>query len=610
MEGPVVPKQLNYNDVLPVAIESRSNKRTFEPTNGTTFSPDGNRIIRLNINSDNLCDFTHSYLQFTVTNNTTVTAPAASARPTALTDAKLNDSAALHPDFGMPFIRRLQILSGGQELEDIDEYGRLYSMLLATQGNPEQVNELSMNQGMLDWSNAYAGKSGDGGNPLMSAQDVVLANDANGTVISAKVSELMTDMSLIQDNSVDYSNSQNPYLHNGRSFYEKADDQTAGLTTHGRFGSPDPSTANAIYSTAHAVGSGAGGAGVGADNRSAVTENGELDLQRTSYTYNIPLVSAILNNSKYWPLIFTNLGLDIYIHLEDAINVGAYRRHLGVLDLKPKYEITNVRYHAHLVDVDRSFYDRMRMAMQASGGVLQMSGTTYKHYMDTKPETTTNHIVQISTRLKSLNALLVRPQRQELNNRQQHFCVSVGEGCFMNEFAFRIGSIQYPQRGVAITDTNIGESYSELKKTFGVLGDYTHNNFVNRTTYKRGVSENLPGTPYSFFTASYGFEGFAKTAAESGINVSDRALPVVCEIKRQEFGNAATNSQSGVPKTVFNDNKQLQADDSEWTGTTDAHKELVAKYDADTCANIRYDVFAVTDMIIYITADGSVSTRI
>ena len=37
--GPVVPKQLNYADVLPVAIESRSNKRTFEPINGSTFRP-------------------------------------------------------------------------------------------------------------------------------------------------------------------------------------------------------------------------------------------------------------------------------------------------------------------------------------------------------------------------------------------------------------------------------------------------------------------------------------------------------------------------------------------------------------------------------------------
>ena len=60
-----VPKQLNYADVLPVAIESRSNKRTFEPTNGTKFSPSGTNVIRLNLNYDNLADFTHSYLHRT-----------------------------------------------------------------------------------------------------------------------------------------------------------------------------------------------------------------------------------------------------------------------------------------------------------------------------------------------------------------------------------------------------------------------------------------------------------------------------------------------------------------------------------------------------------------
>eukprot|EP01051_Picozoa_sp_SAG22_P033847 SAG22_NODE_15038_length_359_cov_0.461538_1_plen_39_part_10 len=36
-QGPVIPKQLNYSEVLPVAIESRSNKRTFEPINDGTF---------------------------------------------------------------------------------------------------------------------------------------------------------------------------------------------------------------------------------------------------------------------------------------------------------------------------------------------------------------------------------------------------------------------------------------------------------------------------------------------------------------------------------------------------------------------------------------------
>ena len=313
-------------------------------------------------------------------------------------------------------------------------------------------------------------------------------------------------------------------------------------------------------------------------------------------------MSAILNNSKYWPLIFTNLGLDIYLHLEDAVNVGAFRTHVGITGTKPAYKIDNVRYHAHLVDVDRSFYDRMRMAMQASGGVLQMSGTTYKHYMDVKSQSTPDHQLQISTRLKSLNALIVRPQRQALNNKNQHFCVSVGEGCFMNNYSFRIGSIQYPQSGVEVSDTNPGEAYSELKKTFGVLGDYSHNNFINKTTYARGVSKNQPGTPYSFFSACYGFEGFAKTAAESGINVSDRALPVTCEIKRGTYNAGANITVNNVAARVTTDTAVVK---NFGTGAEVAVANPYAdQATADTINGfstvaadfIRYDIFAVTDI--------------
>ena len=33
----VAPPSLNYDDVLPLAIESRSNRRTFAPVNGSVF---------------------------------------------------------------------------------------------------------------------------------------------------------------------------------------------------------------------------------------------------------------------------------------------------------------------------------------------------------------------------------------------------------------------------------------------------------------------------------------------------------------------------------------------------------------------------------------------
>ena len=72
------------------------------------------------------------------------------------------------------------------------------------------------------------------------------------------------------------------------------------------------------------------------------------------------------------------MGLDILIYLEDAVNVGSWR----VTPDANGYEIKDVRYHCDLVDVDKSFYDRMHQSMMSSGGVLQFSGTTYKHYLD------------------------------------------------------------------------------------------------------------------------------------------------------------------------------------------------------------------------------------
>ena len=33
----VAPSALNYDNILPLAIESRSNRREFTPTNGATF---------------------------------------------------------------------------------------------------------------------------------------------------------------------------------------------------------------------------------------------------------------------------------------------------------------------------------------------------------------------------------------------------------------------------------------------------------------------------------------------------------------------------------------------------------------------------------------------
>ena len=109
------PKTLRYerDGGLPVAIEAKSNRRTFTPSNGANFR--AGQTIRITLNSQSFIDFSHSYLQFKFTNDS------ADARTVGL-------------DMGCPFFSRLQIMSGGQELEDIGEYSRLYSILESIQG--------------------------------------------------------------------------------------------------------------------------------------------------------------------------------------------------------------------------------------------------------------------------------------------------------------------------------------------------------------------------------------------------------------------------------------------------------------------------------------------
>ena len=65
----VLPKTLDYTDVLPLAVESRARRRTFFPINGQTFASGGANIIRIDLSADALLDTQHSYLRFTMTNS-------------------------------------------------------------------------------------------------------------------------------------------------------------------------------------------------------------------------------------------------------------------------------------------------------------------------------------------------------------------------------------------------------------------------------------------------------------------------------------------------------------------------------------------------------------
>ena len=505
------PKTLRYEPDagLPVAIEAKSNRRYFYPSNGDKFGPKATNVIRMNLNANSFLDFSHSYLQFTVQN----------------TNGDANADGDLALDHGVPFFNRLQIMSGGQELEDIQEYSRLYSILNTIQGSRVNADENSLTQ-----HQPFAGDAA-------AAASVVTQAMVTDATAAAQLAALNNAIEATVDNAVASRTGE------GASYRHTATGGGPGRLTQ--------------------AANGAGG----------------------KATYNVPIISAFFNIDKYFPLLLTEQGLDLYFYLDDPLNVGVH----AAREATANYEITEVRYVAHEVNLDDAFVNQMKASMQATGGVLSLSSTTYKYNNITgsskMSDGTTSESLNVSCRVKSLKGMIVRPQASCLNNSATRFCIGTGQSVGINAAQFRIGSVLYPQSAIKFTEQNKGEVFNEIRKCFGTIGSYAHGTSLNTSTFKvmnraDTTTANVgSGTLRQHFVLAYDFETFAKSATESGINVADRALPVSLEITRDTL-----------------------------VGGADARNPVGNGADANQ--SIRYDVFAMCDCIIYIDLMGKITTRI
>jgi len=441
------PKEVNYQDILPLALPSSSNRRKFMPQNGQSFSPDGTNIIRIDINADSMLDASHSYLQVDLTNDC----------PTA--------ASGLAPDTGCPFVKRLRIESGGITLEDTFEYGRLMSLLEYSQFAPDNFTQeysILMNQ-TQKVSNVPAG--------AVAAQGVNLQPCYN-------------DM----------------------------------ITTQ--------------------------------------AEGGGRILKDAKHTYCIPLVSAILNCEKYIPLILMNAGLTLEITLAPACEIGCWTTTADPTTgiTTGKYSLSNVAYVAHLVDMDRSFYDALRSEMSLSGSVA-IHGQTWKHYGASIAQGVNNSTINIPARAKSIKSIFSTFRASESSSNiiasNSQFSTGVFQRQNITGWQYKVGSVAYPQAPVAVSATELAPTLCEVLKAFGKLGDISTNTLFSTLSYGANINNagcilvgaGNNGSNLQTFCIGYDCEGFQKSALESGINTAERALPISLEL-----------TSAGVAYVLQNDN--------------------------------------------------------
>jgi hypothetical protein len=466
----VVPKELNYDSALPLAIESRNNRRVFLPNNGQTFTDQASNIIRIDINADSMLDTAHSYLQATVTPTT--------------------HAAETGGWTGAAWIKRLRIESGGVVLEDIDEYHRLYA--LAT-----------------NWTQNWSG-------------------------ISETSGQCMCD----------------PILVGGLMNTNAAD---------------TPALVQNVLATA-CVGS--------------VDDTGATDdkyAANAPFTVSIPLLSGLLNleGGKYLPLVMMNAGITLEIHLCQGNEMFSSQ-----IAADEAYQVTNVQYIGQLIDLDRSFYDRMRMVMEAQGGVLQLAGTSWRHFLNTASSDNGSVVVNIPARLKSIKSIFNTFCDSARYSSRTSLGPTVDFACPVTANTdataqFRIGSVVYPAKPITFNngdalavnvdsrayfnDTSIGvsEAFNECKKAWGKIGD-THGSGVVGMANFRGINGSINSAnvqdcvvtggaaeglrAFPMFCLGYDFESFQRSALESGVNTADRSLPIILEMTNFQSGNAGAQT--------------------------------------------------------------------
>ena len=277
--------------------------------------------------------------------------------------------------------------------------------------------------------------------------------------------------------------------------------------------------------------------------QSAENATGVIDTAG-SFTGQYHLVCGLLNLDKYLPLVLMGQGFTIQLELEtgDAIGITT----AAAAATPQTYTISNVKYVAHIVEMQRDFYDMLRNLQAASGGSIMLGGSTFRHFSHAyTPTAAGTESINISARVRSLeNLLFVGNDTANLASNQA-YGLSGGTtlGAKAGSFNVFIGSVRYPSNQIKFNAANNkGEAYQELRKCFGALGSINHGGLLNSASYLSSdhgdeLDGGIPGyAPFGISFKSWRHE------LEDGIDTSSRALPIRLDLRTDDNASPAATT--------------------------------------------------------------------
>ena len=499
MEAPMsAPKSVLYGDQLPLGLEAKAQKKLFFPTTGDTYSPTTNKTIRVDVNYDGMLDTQQSYLQMKLKNT--------SGRNASF-------------DLGQSVIKKLTISSGGVVLEEINDYNTLYAgFLLPSQAGDQTLAMESMNRTGVNFKAAIT---------TPNAAQIDAAATAGRPSADTTTTSNFTALTNAQL-AAGGSDGTNALKTNIDAAVQAAVRAAAdGLRDKIDNGAGVGSFHDALTSYNQNLGGGA------TRNQLFYSDAAQAAVSASEFTGNLAnnddivvnfkLVSGLLDNDKYLPLVLMNAGITIEIELADALECMCESTNSG----DPAYSVSAVRYVGHTIDLQRDFYDRLRMVQQGSGGVLQIVGQSFRSFRG-QMAAGTDGVIEINcpARVRSIKSFFFGFRKN--GTARNTFDISALGHANLRSFQLQIGATRYPPTANEF-DSKLNKitGYTELMKAFGKVGSTTHRDLL-LAQYATEEGNGGGGTAASlipFCPFGVDLESF-RHQIENGIDTSSRALPI------------------------------------------------------------------------------------
>ena len=242
------------------------------------------------------------------------------------------------------------------------------------------------------------------------------------------------------------------------------------------------------------------------------------------------LVSGFLDNDKWCPSFLLGSPITLVITWEEA-NKSGCREGANLIGTGGKQiDISDVKYIAHCVDLETSFYDRLRMVQQQSGGFIQFAGVSYQGFKGTLTDGSIQSI-NIPARLRSIKSVFFKVG----NNVGTTFGLSGGGHANIRKYSVNINGVSYPPQPISCNAsgvaTNLIEPYFELQKAFGKLSSTLHSDYLCDSTYLNDESgqdtHNLNAIGATFVEMDASFAPFGidleswRESIEGGLSTQD-----------------------------------------------------------------------------------------